>query len=129
MAWHSPWLDFVPDRESQQMANIGTDRTDKTGSVSFVSDPPVCFQNVSRAEFDPGAIKFDDPTTWPTYVVHLEQASRAQGDPANTRRQVEAEVAFLRTAKEDGWQILDDPVRANEGPGGGSPWRSQPIEG
>jgi hypothetical protein len=55
---------------------------------------------------DPRKVDPSDRSTWPAYLVELEQTTREQLGTEAAERQVRAEMAFLARADAEGWVVF-----------------------
>ena len=85
---------------------MGDDRIDK-GLNSHNSLPSQRIQSPTPPS-GWGAVIPDDPGTWPPYLRRLHEIALTHFGLVASRRQVDAEIAFLRTADEERWQVLED---------------------
>jgi hypothetical protein len=63
---------------------------------------PALMQHLILASIDP-----EDRSTWPPYLIRLESHSRKAFGEEAARRQVRAELAFLKTGADEGWLVSE----------------------
>ena len=61
----------------------------------------------------------DDPSTWPPYVRRIETTAREHFGDEAARRQVAAEIAFLKgRARTEGWIVVNSNTKHSNNLGG-----------